>query len=126
MLHTIGRLEDFRQGTSTIVEIEGRSIGIINAGGTLFAVLNVCPHQLAPVCVGEVRGTMLPSEPGELIYGLKDQILACPRHGWEFDLESGKALFGVAKSRVLTFLVTVADDGSVQVEMKARRQKAES
>jgi nitrite reductase/ring-hydroxylating ferredoxin subunit len=43
--------------------------------------------------MGQIGGTLLPCAPGELQYGLKDQVLTCPWHHWEFDLETGRALF---------------------------------
>jgi 3-phenylpropionate/trans-cinnamate dioxygenase ferredoxin subunit len=92
------------------VELEGRSIGIFNVHGTFVAVLNVCPHQLAPVCLGRVGGTTLPSSPGEYRWGRAGEILACPWHGWAFDLKSGKALADPRK-RLRLYPVTVEDDG---------------
>ena len=79
-------------GGRKIVEIEGRSIGIFNVNGRFVAVLNVCPHELAPGCRGRVGGTTLPSPPGEMRWGRVGEILACPWHGWEFDLLTGRAL----------------------------------
>ncbi len=120
MLFKIGRLEEFPLGSATIVEVQNRSIGVLNVDGQLYAILNVCPHQQAPVCRGKVRGTMLPSDPGQLVYGLDSQVLVCPRHGWEFHLQTGKALFGITKSRLLTFPIRVVEN-DVFVEMKERR-----
>lgn len=98
-----------------IVEVGSRSIGVYNAGGELFGVLNVCPHQLAPICLGTVSGTLMPSEPGRLVYGLDNRVLRCPWHGWEFDLSTGSLLFRSDKRRLLTFEVTVVD-GNVLVD----------
>jgi nitrite reductase/ring-hydroxylating ferredoxin subunit len=72
-----------------IVEVDGRSIGLFNVKGNLRAVLNVCPHEMAPVCRGAVRGTTLDSKPGEYRWGRHGEILACPWHQWEFDLLTG-------------------------------------
>lgn len=83
---------DIPEGGRKIVSIDGRSIGIFNVAGTFVAILNVCPHALAPVCLGRVGGTTLPSMPGEYRWGREGEILACPWHGWEFDLVTGKAL----------------------------------
>jgi len=56
----VGPLGDFLAGRMRIVDVGGRSVGVYNTGSELFAVLNVCPHQFAPVCDGTVSGTMLP------------------------------------------------------------------
>jgi nitrite reductase (NADH) small subunit len=88
----VAKVGEIPPGGRKIVEVEGRSIGIFNVHGTLVAALNVCPHQMAPVCVGRLGGTTLPSPPGEFRWGREGEILACPWHGWEFDLLTGKAL----------------------------------
>jgi nitrite reductase/ring-hydroxylating ferredoxin subunit len=91
------------------VEVEGRSIGVFNVHGTFVAVLNVCPHELAPVCLGAVRGTALASLPGKYCWGREGEILACPWHGWEFDLLTERALADTHK-RLHLYLVVVRED----------------
>lgn len=98
-----------------IVEAGSRSVGVYNTGNELFAVLNVCPHQLAPVCRGTVSGTLLPSEPGRLVYGMDDRVIRCPWHGWEFDLATGHLLFRKDRRHLKTFAVSVVD-GTVFIE----------
>lgn len=90
--HAVALISELPPGARKLVEIEGRSIGVFNVNGTLVAVLDVCPHELAPVCRGRVSGTTLPSAPGEFCWGREGEILACPWHGWEFDLLTGRAL----------------------------------
>jgi 3-phenylpropionate/trans-cinnamate dioxygenase ferredoxin subunit len=98
-----------------LVEVAGRSIGVFNVHGTFVAVLNVCPHELAPVCLGPVRGTTLASEPGEYRWGREGEILACPWHGWEFDLLTGKAL--VDKRRHLQRYAVMVRDNTVYLTL---------
>ena len=118
--HPVGSVGEFERGRFRIFEIEGRSIGVVNAGDTFYAVLNICPHELASVCAGTLTGTMLPSAPGEVEYGLDNRILRCPWHGWEFDLgNEGRSVFTSYRARVRLFPVTV-DNGQVFVEMKQR------
>ena len=93
-------------GGRKLVEIDGRSLGIFNVGGKFVAVLNVCPHELAPVCEGRVGGTTLPSPAGEYCWGREGEILACPWHGWEFDLLTGAALADPRK-RLRTYPVEI-------------------
>ena len=89
----VGTVNEIPPGECKIVDVEGRQIGIFNVGGEFHAVRNICPHQFAPVCLGEVQGTTLPSAPGELVWGKEGQVLICPWHGWEFDLMTGRSLF---------------------------------
>ena len=90
--YAVAKVGEIAPGERKIVEVEGRSIGIFNVHGTFVVALNVCPHELAPVCLGRVGGTTLPSPPGEFRWGREGEILACPWHGWEFDLLTGQAL----------------------------------
>ena len=68
MRHLVARTSELPPGARKIVEVAGRSIGIFNVHGRYVAVLNVCPHEQAPVCRGRVGGTTLPSGPGEYCY----------------------------------------------------------
>jgi nitrite reductase/ring-hydroxylating ferredoxin subunit len=91
--HAVAEVAEIPSGERKIVEIEGQSVGIFRVGDEYVAILNVCPHEFAPVCMGRVGGTTLPSAPGEWTWGREGEILACPWHGWEFELLTGKALF---------------------------------
>ena len=110
MQHRVGHLSEIPGREALIVDVNGRSIGVFNVDGRLYAVRNVCPHKQAPLCRGTVEGTMLPSKPGELEYGYEDRVLKCPWHGWEFDLETGECLFGVSGRRAKTYPVEFRDD----------------
>ena len=103
----VGRLVDFPDGGVRILDVAGKSIGFFRRGEKVYGVLNVCPHRAAPVCRGEVCGTMLPSAPGELEYGLEGWVLRCPWHGWEFDIRTGESVAGVDPRRLKTFVVGV-------------------
>jgi 3-phenylpropionate/trans-cinnamate dioxygenase ferredoxin subunit len=117
--HVVGQVEDFPPESVRVVSIDERSLGIINTGDGLYAVLNVCPHELAPVCLGSVSGTLLPSRPGEPEYGLDNRILRCPWHGYEFDLgDEGRAVFTSFRGKLRMFPVSV-EDGHVVVEVRA-------
>jgi 3-phenylpropionate/trans-cinnamate dioxygenase ferredoxin subunit len=106
--HIVARVEEIPPGARQIVELEGRSIGVFNVHGRYVAVQNVCPHELAPVCRGRLGGTALSSAPGEWIWGREGEILACPWHGWEFDLLTGACL--TDKRRLRMYEVTVEGD----------------
>jgi nitrite reductase (NADH) small subunit len=90
--YPVGKVGEINPGQRKLIEINGRSIGVFNVHGTFIAVLNVCPHESAPVCQGRITGTTLPSAPGEFKWAREGEILACPWHGWEFDLTTGKCL----------------------------------
>lgn len=113
--HRICPAAELPPGTSRIVTLERRSIGVFNVDGHLYALRNVCPHQGGPLCRGSVGGTMVPSAPHTYEYGLEGRVIRCPWHGWEFDLATGRSPFGALEERVRTYDVTV-EDGHVVVE----------
>ncbi len=115
----VAKASEIPPGERKIVEVEGHSIGIFNVKGKIVAVLNVCPHELAPVCLGRIGGTTLPSPPGEFYWGREGEILACPWHGWEFDLLTGKAL--ADKRRLRLYPVTV-EDGTICITIRRGRE----
>lgn len=91
--HRVCRVEDLPDGEGKAFDVEGRSIAIFSSGGKFFAYRNVCPHLYAPICHGRIGGTMIPSEPGEFVYGLEGQVVRCPWHNWEFELSTGRSMF---------------------------------
>lgn len=101
---------EFPAGSSKIVRVGGREIGVFHTAAGLFAVRNSCPHQAAPLCLGVVTGTTLPSMPGEYVWGKDGEVLRCPWHGWEFDLKTGVGLYDPYRhERVATYDVRVED-----------------
>ena len=114
--HRAVEIDALPPGSRKIIDINERSIGIFNVNGEIVAVLNLCPHEFAPVCMGRVSGTTAPSLPGEpLKWEREGQILFCPWHGWEFDLLSGACLTDHRKLR--HFPVSV-EDGWVYVHVR--------
>lgn len=103
----VGTVEELPPGQRRIVEVNGVSIGVFNVGGQYHAIRNSCPHQGAPLCQGSVRGTTLPSAPGEYKWGRDGEIIRCPWHGWEFDLLTGRSIFNPHRCRVKAYEVTV-------------------
>jgi 3-phenylpropionate/trans-cinnamate dioxygenase ferredoxin subunit len=105
----VAKLGELAPGDRKLVEIKRHSIGLFNVNGEYVAALNMCPHELAPVCKGRVGGTTLPSKPGEFIWGREGEILACPWHGWEFDLLTGHMLAD-DRVRIRRYPVTIEGD----------------
>lgn len=89
-----GPAEAIISGQFTMVQAGARRIGVTRlANGELRAVRDRCPHKAASICKGLLGGTWLPSAPGELVFGRDGEILACPWHGYEYDLATGAELF---------------------------------
>lgn len=107
--HIVGTRSEIPPGKLKVITVGGREFGIANINGEYRAVRNVCPHQGAPVCRGTIDGTWLASAPGVFEWGRDGEILRCPWHGWEFDLQSGESLFD-ARVRVQVLQVEIEHD----------------
>ena len=101
-------------GGRVIRMVAGKSIGLFNVGGRIVAIQNICPHELAPVCLGKVQGTTAPGAVGQWTYHREGEFLICPWHGWEFDLLTGECL---TDTRRLKHFETTVMDGWVHVLM---------
>ena len=113
----VGPVGDFPPDKCRIVDVAEVSVGIYNRQGTFFAVRNLCPHKLAPICHGTIGGTFLPSEQGEWIYGLDGYVLRCVAHAWEFDIRTGESVFMADRRRLKTYPVTI-ENGQLLLTMR--------
>jgi nitrite reductase (NADH) small subunit len=110
----VATVEEHKPGTPLIVEVAGRSIGVIRTtNGRVYALRNACPHHGAQLCAGEVTGTMLPSGPHEYRYDATETVIRCPWHGYPFRLEDGRCATRPDKLRVKTYAVEIEGDDVV-------------
>jgi nitrite reductase/ring-hydroxylating ferredoxin subunit len=105
----LGPVEDIPSDRFRVIQVGNVEIGVVRSHGRVFAVRSVCPHQGAPICEGKVRGTWLPSRPGELVYGMDGLVVECPWHGYEFSLDDGKVLFDMMRGKLRVYPVIVRD-----------------
>lgn len=94
----IGPADQLPNGERLFIEVEGRSIVILNMGGNYYAIGDVCTHDGGPVGDGEVEGN-------EII---------CPRHGARFNLETGKVTSLPAVVDIPAYPIRV-ENGMLQV-----------
>ncbi|MSO94874.1 MAG: Rieske (2Fe-2S) protein [Thermoleophilia bacterium] len=114
MRHVVCTVDELPPGSRKIIDVDGRSIGIFNIGGELKAIRNICPHHGAPLCIGDLSGTMLPSDPGVYIYGMENRVLRCPWHGYEFNIDTGRTLYDPNDLRVKMYPVEI-EEGRVVI-----------
>ncbi len=117
--YDIGSINELPAGKRKLVKVARQTIGVFNVNGKLCAVKNSCIHDQAPVCLGEVNGTYLPSAYGEYVWGMEGQVLRCPWHGWEFDLLTGCSLFD-PETKLKTYPVSIEND-RIMVEVGGMR-----
>jgi 3-phenylpropionate/trans-cinnamate dioxygenase ferredoxin subunit len=94
----IAPASELPNGERLFVEIEGKPIVIFNIAGQLFSIGDVCSHDDGPVGEGDIEGYKI----------------TCPRHGGEFDLQTGKAVQLPAVVDIPAYPVKVVD-GMIQV-----------
>jgi nitrite reductase (NADH) small subunit/3-phenylpropionate/trans-cinnamate dioxygenase ferredoxin subunit len=94
------RLDDVPPGRPLRVEAAGAPVLIVRAGDAVYACGAVCAHQGGPLEDGKLSGTRL----------------ACPWHGWMYDVRTGDCVFPGRGARVPTF-PTAIDGGDVWVEL---------
>ncbi|MBO0832335.1 MAG: Rieske 2Fe-2S domain-containing protein [Actinobacteria bacterium] len=90
----VGRASDFANGDRKIVDVNGKSVGIFRIDDEFYAIRNRCPHQFGPLCLGELAPRAIADEPGEVRLDTGPPLLACPWHGWEYDIATGQSFMG--------------------------------
>lgn len=117
--HIVAKAEEIPVGGRRILTLEGREVGVFNVGGRFCALLNECAHQGGPVCTGEVLGKLtaevLPGGEVREFFTQEGEIVACPWHGWEFEIPTGTCLAD-PRFRLQSFPVTL-EDGLLKVTL---------
>ena len=98
--HRVASLADVEHGRLLSVEVEDTRVVLARVDEAIYACGDVCTHRGGRLSEGRIRGARL----------------ACPLHGWIFDVRTGKCLVPSRGDRVPTFPVRV-DGDSVFVEM---------
>lgn len=111
-------------GDRVLAEVEGVNLAIFRLRDGLYALENRCTHQGGPVCAGntfrKLVGEVMPDGRTREFYEDADDyhVIACPWHGWEHDIRTGRALAD-PRRRLRTFDVET-EDGTVYVTLKTR------
>ena len=117
--YVVARARDLPEGSSIVVDVGSRSIGVFHEGGAYYALLNRCPHKGAELCRGAVVGSLESPSPGVYEYSRAKPFLQCPWHGWEFDLATGQSYFDPKRMRVRSYAVDVETGGDVSEQIDA-------
>jgi len=107
--HVVARVGDIPPGGRRIVEVGGRSVGVFNVDGEFFGLRNRCPHQGGPLCEGRLLGGLEAARPGAFRWSPARRILACPWHGWEFDVTTGQSWCDPARLRAAHYEAAVVE-----------------
>lgn len=98
----VAALAELPAGAPRPVEVDGTRIVLVRVGDAVHACGDVCPHRGGWLSEGRLSGIRL----------------ACPLHGWIFDIRSGLCLFPGRGASVPSYRVRI-DGDSVFVEVPA-------
>jgi nitrite reductase (NADH) small subunit len=108
-------LEELPEGARRIVDTGRREVAVFNVRGELYALPNVCSHQLGPLCEGKITGTLVASEETGWVarWEYDGEVITCPWHGLEFHIKTGRCL-AHPEVRLRSYEVLV-EDGMVKL-----------
>ena len=78
------------------------------ADGTFRALNNRCPHQGGPLADGRTEPLIEGSELGEYVLSDCSEVIRCPLHQWEFDVDTGKNPADPHRYQVRSYEVSVS------------------
>jgi nitrite reductase/ring-hydroxylating ferredoxin subunit len=94
------RFDEIPEDRGLAVRFGELEIGLYRIGDAVYAMENLCPHAGYPLAEGCVR----------------DGIVVCPAHGWDFDVRTGYAPGNSDGWPIPCFAVRV-EDGEVWVDV---------
>jgi nitrite reductase (NADH) small subunit len=106
MPHIDVSLADLAPDGLTRIEHAGKKIVVVRTGGQIYAFPDACPHAFWPLSKGVVR----------------DGVLECPGHGWEFDVRTGRCLN--APDHCLTPVLITVKGEAIRVRWENEREEA--
>lgn len=118
--YVVAAADELAPGERVVVELDGAEIGVFCTESGYRAYANWCPHQGGPVCEGGLSGTRESSFDRESLTVTTEwvrdgEILNCPWHGWEFDVEDGSCRSG--RNATLPAYDVRVEDGDVVVSL---------
>lgn len=89
----VARLHELPSGVPRLVEAGGVRVVLVRVDETVYACGDTCAHKGGPLSEGKLSGTRL----------------ACPWHGWHYDVRTGECVLPGRGARVPSYPVRVAD-----------------
>jgi 3-phenylpropionate/trans-cinnamate dioxygenase ferredoxin subunit len=88
------KVSDVPDPGKMLVEVGDRLVALFHSGGKFWVIDDVCTHDGGPLAEGELDGF----------------TIACPRHGAQFDIRTGRVLSMPATRDTVAHEVKVAGD----------------
>jgi nitrite reductase (NADH) small subunit len=103
--HPVATLSDLKVRKRKAVEVDGTPIALFYIKDTVYALNDICIHEQRNLSKGAI------------LFGK----IVCPGHQWKFDPATGEP--DDQEGCQPTYAVQVGDDGTVSVNLGARRQE---
>ena len=97
-----GRVADIPPGRLTRLELDGAPVILTRVGDAVYACGGICSHKGGPLADGRLTGTRV----------------ACPWHGWMYDVRTGECVFPGRGARLPTY-PTHIDGDELWVDLSA-------
>jgi nitrite reductase (NADH) small subunit len=85
--------KEIEPGTIRECDVRGTLVALAHLQDKFFAISNICVHRGGPLGQGE----------------LADEVVTCPWHGWEFNVQTGKCVLN-PEMAVACYAVEVRGD----------------
>ena len=70
----VAKTSEIEEGSGKAVEANSQQIALFKAGGSFYAIDNICHHRGGPLGEGYLDGT----------------VVTCPWHAWTYDVVTGE------------------------------------
>jgi toluene monooxygenase system ferredoxin subunit len=97
--------DELWDGETTVLEVDGRSVLLVNVDGVVHAYADSCPHLGTSLSHGSLRRN----------------VLTCSTHGWEFDVSSGQGIN--PKTACLESFAVKVENGDIFIDVGVREIK---
>ena len=94
-------LEEVPPGQPKRVELDGRRLVLVRSGEQIYCLGETCAHKGGPLAEGKLHGNRL----------------ACPWHGWMYDIRTGQCAFPGRGASVPSYKVRIDDDDQIFVDL---------
>ncbi len=88
---TVAQIQEVPSGQTRQVEVDGKSVLLVNLDGDYFAIDATCTHRGGPLAEGEING----------------EVVTCPWHRGGFNVRTGEAVALPTTTPVGTYPVRV-------------------
>jgi toluene monooxygenase system ferredoxin subunit len=95
----VATLDELWEGEMIALEIAGKVVLLVNIDGSIRAYADSCPHLRTRLSQGS----------------LKQNILTCSTHGWQFDVNTGQGIN--PRTECLESFAVKVEDGDILIDV---------